>query len=92
MMMKFNPGPIYATREVATWCEKNGEARNLSTILDRHVQGDWGEVPPEDAQANEQALIDGRRLLSAYTLDGEKIWIITEADRSSTMVLFPSDY
>jgi len=47
---------------------------------------------PEEAEANEQALIDGSRLLSAYTLDGEKIWIITEWDRSVTTVLFPSEY
>ena len=49
-------------------------------FLEKHVQGDWGEVNDEDKRANDQALVDGSRLLSAYrTLKGVKIWIITEA-------------
>lgn len=59
----------------------------------RHLHGDWGDVPPEDAQSNEDALETGARLLSAYTLpDGEKLWLITEADRSATTFLLPSEY
>ena len=47
----------------------------------------------EDWRANDQALIEGPRLLSAYRLnDGTKIWIITEADRSATTVLLPEEY
>lgn len=62
-------------------------------FIDRHVTGDWGEVDADDRQANENALLHGERLLSAYrTLKGEKIWIITEADRSSTCVLLPDEY
>jgi hypothetical protein len=61
--------------------------------LMRHAGGDWGEVPPEDAGANDEALQGGERLLSAYRLSGgTKIWIITEADRSSTCILLPDDY
>jgi hypothetical protein len=53
----------------------------------------FSDVWTEDAQSNELALKDGSRLLSAYTLTGgEKIWVITEADRSSTTVLLPEEY
>lgn len=48
----------------------------------RHAAGDWGEVPSEDRRANDRALIDGTRILSAYPSSGVKFWIITEADRS----------
>ena len=59
----------------------------------RHIRGDWGDVCAEDRQANEDALLQGERLLSAYhTKAGIKIWVITEADRSSTCVLLPEEY
>lgn len=59
----------------------------------RHVQGDFGEVDAEDRQANEDAIQHGERILSAYTLrTGERLWVITEADRSSSCVLRPEDY
>ena len=59
----------------------------------RHQRGDWGEISDEDKAANEEALLCGARLLSAYTLrSGVKLWVITEADRSSTTLLLPSEY
>jgi hypothetical protein len=62
-------------------------------FLARHVRGDWGDVCAEDRQANDRALQTGERLVSAYhTKDNQKIWVITEADRSSTCVLLPSEY
>ena len=61
--------------------------------LARHAAGDWGELPTEDAHANDEALLAGERLLSAYRLrTGAKLWIITEADRSSTCILLPEEY
>ena len=66
---------------------------DLSEALACHATGDWGEVGEEDRKANDDALRDGARLLSAYrTQDGTKFWIITEADRSSTTVLLPEEY
>jgi hypothetical protein len=66
---------------------------NYLPYLMRHAGGDWGEVCPEDALANDEAREDGERLLSAYRLQiGTKIWIITEADRSSTCILLPEEY
>lgn len=60
----------------------------------RHICGDWGDLCDEDKEVNEDALVNGGRLMSSYTFEntGEKIWIITEADRSATTILFPSDY
>ncbi|MBX7208660.1 MAG: hypothetical protein K1X78_10130 [Verrucomicrobiaceae bacterium] len=65
----------------------------IMSALSRHITGDWGEVDAEDKRANDQSLIDGSRLLSAYrSQDGTKFWIITEADRSVTTVLLPEEY
>lgn len=62
-------------------------------LLARHIHGDWGNLSVEDLAANELALLTGKRLLSSYTLpDGEKVWIITEADRSATTILLPDEY
>ncbi|HTG36531.1 MAG TPA: hypothetical protein VLB76_26740 [Thermoanaerobaculia bacterium] len=62
-------------------------------FLTRHQEGDWGEVSPEDKAANTLALVTGERILSAYrTAQGAKLWIITEADRSSTCILLPEEY
>ncbi len=66
---------------------------NYLPYLFRHVGGDWGDVCPEDASANDEARDAGERLLSSYRLrSGTKIWIITEADRSSTCILLPEEY
>ena len=62
------------------------------TALHRHSQGDWGELLPEDAIANDLALEQGGRLFSAYGLGRDRFWVITEADRSLTTVLLPNDY
>jgi hypothetical protein len=89
--MKFDPGRIVATPGALAAIEASGE-EPLAFLL-RHVQGDWGELSREDIAENELSLREGFRLLSAYTLrDGTKIWFITEADRSSTTILLPSDY
>ena len=62
-------------------------------LLRRHVRGDWGEVSAEDAQENNLSVDRGSRVLSAYTLSTEvKIWVLTEADRSSTCILLPEEY
>ncbi len=71
------------------------EAANVSpsSLLTRHASGDWGEICAFDRQQNEIALREGFRLLSSYPLDGVgKLWIITEADRSSTCLLLPREY
>jgi hypothetical protein len=64
----------------------------LKEGLRRHSIGDWGDLDPQDARYNDDALIRGGRLLSAYGRDGQRFWIITEADRTVTTILLPEDY
>ena len=61
--------------------------------IGRHSVGDWGDMCADDRRENEYSIDNDLRLFSAYD-DGKqpKIWIITEADRSSTTVLFPDEY
>ncbi len=60
--------------------------------IHRHQCGDWGTVCRDDARENDLSLENGFRVLSGYDIAGERVWIITEADRSSTTLLFPSEY
>ena len=68
-------------------------ATNAMDLLRRHQCGDWGSVPPEDAEENRRSIEAGYRILSSYFLnDAERLWIITEADRSTTTLLLPDEY
>jgi hypothetical protein len=68
-------------------------AINASELLQRHQSGDWGHVPPEDAEENTYSIASGCRILSSYAVfPDERIWIITEADRSATTLLLPGEY
>lgn len=87
--------PKFALGEVVATAHAMATLTNIDMqlSLQRHVTGDWGKVGKEDRQANEQALLNGTRLLSIYeSSKGVKFWIITEADRSATTVLLPEDY
>jgi len=67
--------------------------QNPVEFLARHRRGDWGDCCEDDRQANEAALVNASRVFSIYTTrDGVKIWVITEADRSSTCILLPDEY
>jgi hypothetical protein len=65
-----------------------------SELLERHASGDWGAVSAEDARENELSLRKGFRIVSSYPLgdEGRKVWVITEADRSSSCILLPEEY
>lgn len=66
---------------------------SVFSLVNRHARGDWGDVCDEDRQHNDLAAIAGQRVLSSYPLpDGQKVWILTEWDRSATTVLLPDDY
>ncbi len=90
------PGRFELGRTVSTIGahEAIGAALNIpAEFLIRHKHGDWGELVPEDRRENERALLFGRRLLSSYrTRTGEKLWVITEWDRSVTTLLRPDEY
>jgi hypothetical protein len=86
---KFAMGRLVATPNALNVLSHIEIMRGLS----RHLRGDWGELEPEDRNANEQALSHGGRLFSAYhSTDNIRFWIITEGDRSATTVLLPEDY
>lgn len=94
---KFSLGTILATPAALEALEKAGQ--KPSDIIARHAAGDWGEeLCDEDRRLNDEALLDGSRLLSAYRLaSGQKIWVITEAaddagQRAATTILLPEEY
>ena len=90
MTALFSLGRVVATPGALEVLE---EARTSpSELLARHASDDWGGVPAADARENELSVREGFRILSSYVVGGQKIWIITEADRSSTCLLLPSEY
>ncbi len=94
-MQLFETGSIFLTRSVADATAKSDRLHFfVKASLRRHQSQDFGDLDIDDLNANLAALINGDRILSAYnfTYADIKIWIITEADRSITTILFPSDY
>lgn len=95
MDRKFKTGKIVVTAAID---RRMGEDTDFSLFVGnsfgRYIKCDWGDTCDEDKKANEDALKNGERLLAVYIYPktGEKIWIITEWDRSVTTVLFPEDY
>lgn len=65
---------------------------SIHQCLLNHQEGDWGELCSDDKQSNDNAVKNGGRILSSYLIGENKIWIITEADRSATTILLPSEY
>lgn len=89
----FELGQIVATPGSLAAMEDAGPDVMIE-LLRRHATGDWGTLPPEDADMNDHAVKHGdSRIMSAYRLvTGERIWIITEWDRSVTTFLLPDEY
>jgi len=86
---RFNLGQLFTTPGALEALSKP----EMLTMLQRHAKGDWGDCCPQDWQSNDEALVHGTRLFSVYhNSKGEKIWLITEADRSVTTFLLPSEY
>lgn len=83
-------GAIVATGGALDLLDRNGI--NATTYLTRHQCGDFGTICPDDAQENMTAIKYRLRVLSAYDVGTERLWVITEADRSSTTLLLPSEY
>jgi hypothetical protein len=67
-------------------------SEDLFGCLARHATGDWGELCAFDRRQNEIALREGYRVLSSYPVAKQRVWIITEADRSVTTNLLPEEY
>ena len=88
----FTLGHVVATPGALAAIGVSGD--DLSTYLARHQSGDWGDIDAHDLRENQISLEQGFHLISVYTLSiaGVKIWVITEADRSSTCILLPEEY
>jgi hypothetical protein len=95
---RFTVGRIVWARGVNDLIAENiGFAKLVITSLKRHARGDWGDLCNEDKTLNDHSINSSLRIFSAYDVsiggvDEERIWIITEADRSATTVLFPHEY
>lgn len=93
---KFRLGQTVATPGALKAIHQAGQTVHVFFV--RHAVGDWGDLSEEDKRLNDEALKDGSRLLSAYVLrNGERIWLITEAEddrghRAATTVLLPEEY
>jgi hypothetical protein len=93
---KFPLGQIVATPGALEAMEESGQTPDF--FLEQHVSGNWGIVDGEDWALNDQAMVDGSRILSAYcTLKSKKLWVITEAadengHRAATTILLPEEY
>ncbi|MGD6739388.1 type I restriction endonuclease subunit M (plasmid) [Photobacterium leiognathi subsp. mandapamensis] len=90
MRNSFRLGQVCATQGAIALSDNNPTL--LRSLLRRHASGDWGELCDNDKQANDDAVLKYGRILSSYTLNGEKIWIINEHDRSVTTLLLPTEY
>lgn len=87
----FEPGKTVITSGAS--CAFEEAKLKPKRLLSRHLACDWGDISPEDAKANDEALESGERLFSSYFLPtGKTIWVITEADRSATTILSPEEY
>ena len=93
MSARFAPGRVVATPGALDLIGHAGAC----ALLRRHAAGDWGDLDAHDRRENERALETGARIFSAYETPGKglrpgRVWVITEADRSSTCVLLPEEY
>ena len=88
---KFPLGKVVTTPQALAAIINSGQLP--MDFVSRHAKGDWGDLCQDDKEANNQAIENGERILSAYrTLNGIKLWIISEADRTSTCILVPEEY
>jgi hypothetical protein len=84
----FNPGRIVTTAGALLALPPD----SMTAALRRHLSGYWGECDDEDKQANDESVKSGERIVSVYTISKEKVFIITEADRSVTTILLAEEY
>jgi len=86
---KFDLGQVVITQGAKAIVDQE----ETLTLLNRHIAGDWGDLCEEDRIENESALTGGNRLFSVYqTKSADKVYIITEWDRSVTTILLPEEY
>lgn len=86
----FGLGLVVATPGALNLLDRAGI--NATAYLARHQTGDFGTLSPPDLHENHVAITYGSRILSAYDVGRERLWVITEADGSVTTILLPSEY
>lgn len=92
--VQFDLGQVFATRGA----HDEFDIFEMHQMLHRHASGDWGDLEDEDKRLNDEALLDGSRILSRYDFSDERsAYVITEAEddggiRKYTTVLLPSEY
>ena len=90
-MALFDLGQVVATPGALSALRRS--SHSPGEFLTKHARGEWGDLDDHDTEANQTALREGGRILSSYTTRlGDGIWVITEADRSSTCILLPGEY
>ena len=100
MSVTFGLGNVVATKSVWELIESNETFSLFVTLcMSRYIANDWGEMDKEDLDSNDYAVRNGERLLASYKIPDDieevfedRLWIITEWDRSTTTLLFPGDY
>jgi len=93
MENKLPLGRLAIESDLLTWAFGNDERMSqIEDALNRHASGDWGELSEQDKAFNDEYLVTGGQIVSEYTIQDKKIWIITSADRSVTTILFPYAY
>jgi len=89
--MRFSLGNIFLTQGAIEALEKAGQSPQ--EFISRHARLEQGELSAEDHRENLFSVDKYLRIFSAYkTTQGVKLWVITEADRSATTILLPSEY
>ena len=87
----FDLGPVHIT--LGAMLALIDTQTPLMPLIESHQSGDWGTMDEHDKKVNDAAVYEGQRIISSYRLrDGKPIWLLTEADRSSTTVLLPKEY
>ena len=86
----FSLGQTVATPGAVEWLQQADV--DAALLLSRHENGDWGDLDEEDSASNQAAVTHGDRILSCYNIQGTRVYVITEADRSSTCILLASEY
>ena len=68
-------------------------AQTAREFLLRHARLEQGALSEADHLENLFSVDKELRIFSAFeTAKGDKLWIITEADRSATTILLPDEY
>lgn len=87
-MAKFRIGQVLATMAVLEFCRLGVD---LGPLIDRHRSGDWGDADADTKAENDKALKTGGELRSVYHPHGRRVWIVTNKERTATVVRFPAD-